>query len=184
MTHAHRVLLGVSASIAAYKAAEVTSKLAQAGVSVTVLMTPNATKFIGAATFQALSWNPVFVDQFGGEESTRPEHIDLAEKAELFLIAPATANLIGKLASGIADDMITTTALAYPRPLLIAPAMNTQMWSNPIVQDNLAKLRRFGHEVFDPDSGKLACGTVGPGRLAEPEMIVQAVLQRLGVTEP
>lgn len=173
-----RLLLGVSASIAAYKAAEVTSQLTRAGVSVTVLMTPNATRFVGAATFQALSWNPVFVDQYG-TGSTRPEHIELAEKAALFLIAPATANILGKLAAGIGDDMVTTTALAYPKPLWLAPAMNTQMWENPIVQENIARLARFGHELIQPDDGPLACGTVGPGRLAEPDDIVARVLEHL-----
>jgi len=169
------IVLGVTGGIAAYKAAEVTSQLVKLGASVRVIMTRNATHFVGPTTFRALSGFPVVTDTF--EEPVHHEiaHISLAQKSDLLLIAPATANILGKIAHGIADDMLSTTVMACTCPVMLAPAMNTEMWHNPIVQENLQKLSRLGYHIIEPASGRLACGTEGIGKLAEVDEIVAAV---------
>lgn len=159
------IVLGVCGSIAAYKAADITSRLTRDGCSVHVVMTGNAAQFIGAMTFQTLSRNPVTTGVFDEKESWRPTHIDLADRADLFLIAPATANVIAKLANGIADDALTSISLATRAPFLIAPAMNGKMWLHPATQKNVATLRERGAEFIGPEEGMLACGYEGVGRL-------------------
>jgi phosphopantothenoylcysteine decarboxylase/phosphopantothenate--cysteine ligase len=174
------VLLGVSGGIAAYKAAEVASALVKAGVRVHVLMTRHATKLVGPPTFQALTGNPVVTKMFHrAAPGGGMPHIDLAREADLFLVAPATANVLAKLACGIADDVLTTTALSCDAPLLVAPAMNDRMWAHPAVQDNAARLQGYGAELIGPESGRLACGTEGEGRMSEPAAIVKRCLEIL-----
>ncbi|WP_431799447.1 bifunctional phosphopantothenoylcysteine decarboxylase/phosphopantothenate--cysteine ligase CoaBC [Halobacillus andaensis] len=168
-----KIVLGVSGGIAAYKAAALTSKLVQAGAEVKVVMTENAKKFISPTTFQALSRQPVYSDTFKEQDPTQIQHIDVADWADLFLIAPATANTIGKLANGIADDMLSTTLLATEAPVYIAPAMNVHMYSHPSVMKNLKQLDAWGFKFIEPGEGYLACGYVGKGRLEDPETIVQ-----------
>ncbi|ELK41806.1 MULTISPECIES: bifunctional phosphopantothenoylcysteine decarboxylase/phosphopantothenate--cysteine ligase CoaBC [Brevibacillus] len=170
-----RIVLGVCGGIAAYKAAALTSKLTQAGAQVHVILTENAMKFVQPVTFQALSHQPVYTDTFSEPDPHVISHIDLADKADLVLIAPATANVIGKIANGIADDMLTTTLLATKAPVMIAPAMNVNMYEHPAVAANMEKLASFGYRFVEPGVGLLACGWVGKGRLAEPEEIVEAV---------
>ncbi|USG67654.1 bifunctional phosphopantothenoylcysteine decarboxylase/phosphopantothenate--cysteine ligase CoaBC [Brevibacillus ruminantium] len=171
-----QIVLGVSGGIAAYKAAALTSKLTQAGAKVHVMLTENATKFVQPLTFQALSHGPVYTDLFQEPDPQVISHIDLADRADLVLIAPATANIIGKMANGIADDMLTTTVLATKAPVMLAPAMNVNMYLHPAVAANLQKLADFGYRFVEPGEGPLACGWVGKGRLAEPEEIVDAVI--------
>lgn len=166
------IVVGVTGGIAAYKAAEIVSRLTKQGAKVFVIMTESATKLVAPLTFRSLSANPVYVDMWAEPKIWNVEHIALAERAELFLIAPCTANVIGKIAGGIADDMLTTTVMATQAPVVIAPAMNVNMYGNPIVQGNLAKLRGLGYDIIEPDEGRLACGTYGRGRLPEPERIV------------
>jgi len=173
------ILLGVTGGIAAYKAVDITSRLVKLGAEVNVIMTKNAIMLIQPLTFRYISRNPVFVDMFDEPESWKPEHIALADKADILVIAPATANIIGKLAHGIADDMLSTTALAVRCPVLIAPAMNSHMFDNPILQDNINILKSHGFEFIEPDYGLLACGYEGKGRLAEPEKIVEQIKQIL-----
>ncbi|MCL6453033.1 MAG: bifunctional phosphopantothenoylcysteine decarboxylase/phosphopantothenate--cysteine ligase CoaBC [Alicyclobacillus sp.] len=173
------VLLGVGGGIAAYKAATLCSLLVKAGCAVQVLMTRHAMEFIQPLTFQSLTRQPVLVDTFAEPNAAEIAHIAVADRADVFVVAPATANLIGKLACGIADDMVTTTALAVTAPVVLAPAMNVHMFEHPAVQANLRTLRARGVIVVDPGTGPLACGYTGKGRLAEPEDIaevVQAVL--------
>lgn len=165
------ILLGVSGSIAAYKAADLTSRLVKRGHEVFVVLTEHATQFVGAMTFQTLSRNPVTVGVFDERDSWRPTHIDLADRADLFLIAPATANVIAKLAHGLADDALTSIALATPAPVLIAPAMNGKMWLHPATQQNVAMLKARGVEFLGPEDGLLACGYEGVGRLWNVEEI-------------
>ncbi|MDQ0190835.1 bifunctional phosphopantothenoylcysteine decarboxylase/phosphopantothenate--cysteine ligase CoaBC [Alicyclobacillus cycloheptanicus] len=175
------VLLGVGGGIAAYKAAALCSLLTKRGYGVQVLMTEHATRFIQPLTFQSLSKRPVVVDTFAEPRPDEIAHIAMADRASLFVIAPATANLIGKLANGIADDMVSTTALAVTSPVVVAPAMNVHMFEHPAVQANLEVLRQRGVILVDPGSGPLACGYTGKGRLAEPEdivAVVDAVLHR------
>ncbi|WP_082234225.1 bifunctional phosphopantothenoylcysteine decarboxylase/phosphopantothenate--cysteine ligase CoaBC [Halobacillus massiliensis] len=167
-----KIVLGVSGGIAAYKAAALTSKLVQAGAEVKVIMTENALRFIGSTTFQALSRQPVYTDTFHEQDARYIQHIDVADWADLFLIAPATANSIGKLANGIADDMLSTTLLATEAPVYIAPAMNVHMYSHPSVIENMKKLDHWGFRFIEPGEGYLACGYVGKGRLEAPETIV------------
>lgn len=166
------ILLGVCGSIAAYKAADLTSKLTKQGHQVFVVMTESATQFVGAMTFQTLSRNPVTSGVFDERDSWRPTHIDLADRADLFLIAPATANIIAKLAQGIADDALTSIALATRAPYLIAPAMNGKMWLHEATQQNVAMLKSRGAEFIGPEEGMLACGYEGVGRLWKVEDIV------------
>ncbi|GHU67800.1 hypothetical protein AGMMS49983_19510 [Clostridia bacterium] len=171
-----RILLGVTGGIAAYKAADLASRLCKEGFAVDVVMTKNATEFALPLTFQTITRAPVYTDSFAPIEDYSVEHISLAKRADLVLIAPATANVIGKIANGIADDLLTTVLLAaHAKPSVICPAMNTQMWENPVVQENLARLRARGWNVIPPTSGVLACGDEGAGRLAEPADIVEFV---------
>ncbi len=175
------VLLGVTGGIAAYKAAALASALVKQHAAVEVVMTRNATEFITPLTFEQLTGRKVMVDTFDRNFVHQVEHISLAQRTDLVIIAPATANICGKLAHGLADDMLTTTVLACRCPKLIAPAMNTNMYENPVTQDNLNTLRRYGWEVIDPASGRLACGVVGPGKLPEPETLLQYVLRYLAL---
>ena len=163
------VLLGVTGGIAAYKAAALASALVKQHCSVEVILTEHATKFIAPLTFEQLTGNRCMVDTFDRNFSHQVEHISLAHRTDLVMVAPATANVCAKLAHGLADDMLTTTVLACSCPKLIAPAMNTGMFENPVTQDNLETLRRYGWEVIAPASGRLACGDVGAGKLPEPE---------------
>ena len=159
------VILGVSGSIACYKAADLTSRLTQDGLNVSVVMTRHATEFVAPLTFQTLSRNAVTTGIFDEKESWHPGHIALADSADLFLIAPATANILAKLANGIADDALTSIALATRAPLLIAPAMNGHMWLHPATQENVARLKSRGALFIGPGDGLLACGYEGTGRL-------------------
>ncbi len=169
------ILIGVTGSIAVYKALEIVNQLSKDGYNVNVVMTRSATEFVTPMTFEILSSNPVAVEMFGDAASSDVEHIELAKQTDLFVIAPATANIIGKLANGIADDMLSTIALAVTSPTLIFPAMNTAMLQNAIVQDNMAKLRRFDYQVYGTGSGELACGDVGDGKLMAWQDIVQII---------
>ncbi|MBU8729366.1 bifunctional phosphopantothenoylcysteine decarboxylase/phosphopantothenate--cysteine ligase CoaBC [Cytobacillus oceanisediminis] len=170
-----KILLCVTGGIAVYKAAALTSKLTQAGAQVKVILSESAAKFIAPLTFQALSRHDVYTDTFDEKDSKVIAHIDLADWADLILVAPATANVIGKLANGIADNMITTTLLAASSPIWIAPAMNVHMYSHPAVQKNIETLYRFGCRFIEPSEGYLACGYVGKGRLEEPEKIIDTI---------
>lgn len=175
MLKGKHVVLGVTGGIAAYKACEVVSRLRKLGADVDVIMTENATKLVAPLTFETLSRRPVTIDTFERAESWDVKHISLAQKADVMLVAPATANLMAKLAHGIADDMLTTTLLATKAPVLLAPAMNTGMWTAQATQENLRTLKGRGVLTVGPDSGLLACGDTGAGRMSEPEQIVEAV---------
>jgi phosphopantothenoylcysteine decarboxylase / phosphopantothenate---cysteine ligase len=177
MVKRKRILLCVTGGIAVYKAAALTSKLVQAGFEVKVMMTKSASEFVTPLTFQSLSRNPVYTDTFDEKNPAVIAHIDLADWADLVLVAPATANMIGKLANGIADDMISTTLLATTAKVWIAPAMNVHMYDHPAVKRNIAMLSSYGYEFVEPSEGYLACGYVGKGRLEEPEKIVELVQQ-------
>lgn len=170
-----KVLLCVTGGIAVYKAIALTSKLTQNGYDVKVMMTENATKFVTPLSFQAISRNEVYTDTFDEKDPNKIAHIDLADWPDCIIIAPATANIIGKLANGIADDIVSTTLLATTKPVLIAPAMNVHMYSHPVVQSNMDKLKSFGYNFIEPGEGYLACGYTGKGRLEEPENIVEYV---------
>lgn len=174
-----KVALGISGGIAAYKAAEVLRGLQRAGCIVRVAMTKRACEFIQPLTFRALSGSHVIVDDYAPDNPDPIAHITYSQTVDLFLIAPATANIISKLANGIADDFLTSTYLACTAPVLIAPAMNTSMWHHPATQRNLERLRADGVFVIEPDEGEMACGSIGPGRLSEPERIVAAALDIL-----
>ena len=174
-----KVALGISGGIAAYKAAEVLRGLQRAGCTVRVGMTKRACEFIQPLTFRALSGSHVIVDDYAPDNPDPIAHITFSQTVDLFLIAPATANIIAKLAHGIADDFLTSTYLACTAPVLIAPAMNTSMWHHPATQRNLQQLRADGVFIIEPDEGEMACGTIGPGRLSEPERIVAAALEIL-----
>ncbi|HLF93558.1 MAG TPA: bifunctional phosphopantothenoylcysteine decarboxylase/phosphopantothenate--cysteine ligase CoaBC [Planctomycetota bacterium] len=169
------IVVGVTGSIAAFKAAEVVSQLVQRGAGVTVVMSDAATKFVGPLTFQTLTRRRVMTDQFDLESVVDPTHISLTDEADLVLVAPATANFLGKAAHGIADDMLTSLLLAVTCPVLVAPAMNDRMWNHPAVKENLAILRKRGYRFVDPESGFLACGSYAKGRLADPASIVVEV---------
>ena len=174
-----KVALGISGGIAAYKAAEVLRGLQRAGCTVRVGMTKRACEFVQPLTFRALSGSHVIVDDYAPDNPDPIAHITFSQTVDLFLIAPATANIIGKLANGFADDFLTSTYLASTAPVLIAPAMNTAMWHHPATQRNLQQLRSDGVFIIEPDEGEMACGTIGPGRLSEPERIVAAALDIL-----
>ncbi len=176
------ILLGVTGGIAAYKSAALASALVKLHANVEVVMTQNATQFIAPLTFEQLTGRRVMVDTFDRNFQHQVEHISLAERTDLMIIAPATANICAKLAHGLADDMLTTTALACKCPKLIAPAMNTNMYENPVTQDNLDILRHYDWKVIEPDSGRLACGSVGKGKMPEPETLVEHIL--LHITMP
>jgi phosphopantothenoylcysteine decarboxylase/phosphopantothenate--cysteine ligase len=171
------IVLGVCGGIAAYKAAALTSKLTQAGAKVRVIMTESAVQFVAPLTFQTLSRHSVYVDTFDERDASVVSHIDLADSADLFVLAPATANLIGKVALGLGDDMLSTTLLATTAPVMVAPAMNVHMYASPAVQHNMQLLRERGYRFIEPGEGQLACGYVGKGRLAEPEEIMSAITQ-------
>ena len=175
------VLLGVTGGIAAYKAASLASALVKQHAAVEVVMTDHATRFIAPLTFEQLTGRRVMVDTFDRNFSHQVEHIALADRTDLVIIAPATANICAKFAHGLADDMLTTTVLACRCPKLIAPSMNTNMFENPVTQDNLALLRRYGWEVIDPASGRLACGAVGKGKLPEPEILMEHILRAIAL---
>ena len=175
------ILLGVTGGIAAYKAAYLTSALVKLHASVEVIMTEHATQFITPLTFEQLTGNRCMVDTFDRNFSHQVEHIALADRTDLVMIAPATANVCAKLAHGLADDMLTTTVLACRCPKLVAPAMNTNMYENPVTQDNLDILARYGWEVIAPASGRLACGAVGPGKLPEPDLLLQHILRAVAL---
>ena len=181
MLQGKTVLLGVTGGIAAYKAAALASALVKQHCCVEVIMTAHATEFITPLTFEELTGNRTMVDTFDRNFVHQVEHVSLARRTDLVLVAPATANVCAKLAHGLADDMLTTTVLACKCPKLIAPAMNTNMLENPVTQDNLDILRRYGWEVIQPASGRLACGDVGAGKLPEPEQLLQHILRRLAL---
>lgn len=173
------VVLGITGSIAAYKMASVASSLKKLGVNVEVIMTCNATQFITPVTFEAITGNRCITDTFDRNFDFNIEHISLAKKADLFMVAPASANIIGKIANGIADDMLTTTFMACTCPKLIAPAMNTNMYNNNILQDNLRRCQNCGIRIIEPASGLLACGDAGRGKLPEPELLVEHILSEI-----
>ena len=172
---AKRVVLGVTGSIAAYKACEIASTLTQRGIDVQPVMTQSAQQLVGPATFEGLTGNRVITSMFDSSTNTEIEHIATSTSADLFIVAPATANMIGKAARGIADDWLSTALMVTRAPILFAPAMNDRMWKNPIVQENLSKLKKLGHQVVDPEEGFLVERKHAVGRLAEPEKIVAAI---------
>ena len=171
------ILLGVTGGIAAYKSANLASLLVKAGAEVRVIMTENATNFITPTTFETLTGHKCITDTFDRNFEFKVEHISLAQKADAIIIAPATANIIAKLAHGIADDMLTTTVLASKAPKIISPAMNTAMFENPITQDNISTLKKYGMTIIEPAQGLLACGDIGAGKMPEPEVILQYILK-------
>ncbi|MGL5693919.1 MAG: bifunctional phosphopantothenoylcysteine decarboxylase/phosphopantothenate--cysteine ligase CoaBC [Peptostreptococcaceae bacterium] len=173
------IVIGVSGGIAVYKVCDVVSKLKKLRANVHVIMTKSATEFVAPLTFQSLSQNYVVSDMFEEPKTWDVEHISLAKKADVFLIAPATANVIGKMACGISDDMLSTTVMATKGKVLIAPAMNTNMYENPVVQRNIDLLKELNYEFIEPESGRLACGDIGKGKLATPDKIVEAVVYAL-----
>lgn len=173
------VVLGVTGSIAAYKMANVSSMLVKLGYEVHVIMTENATNFINPITFESLTGQKCLVDTFDRNFQFHVAHVSLAKRADVFLVAPASANIIGKMANGLADDMLSTTLLAAKCPVLVAPAMNTNMYENRIVQDNLSKLRQFGISVIEPAVGRLACGDTGSGKMPSEEVLVDYVLHEI-----
>jgi phosphopantothenoylcysteine decarboxylase len=172
---AYEVLVAVSGGIAAYKTAALVSKLVQRGAGVTVAMTAAARRFVAPLTFQTLTGRRVLTELWDSSDYYDPQHLGPTEQAHLLVIAPATANIIGKIAHGIADELVSTMVVAAASPVLLAPAMNTRMWDNPIVQENLRFLTARGYHVVPPGEGWLACGTVGKGRMAEPEDILAAI---------
>ncbi len=176
MLKGKNILLGVTGGIAAYKAADLCSRLVKQHAGVDVIMTENATQFITPLTFESLCHRKTVTDTFDRNHPWEVEHIALAEKADCVVIAPATANIIAKFAYGLADDMLTTTVLACTCPKILVPAMNTHMYENPVVQDNLERLRQYGWHILEPATGHLACGTNGKGKMPEPETILQHVL--------
>lgn len=179
MSDKKTVLLGVTGGIAAYKMANVASSLVKMGFNVHVIMTENATNFITPTTFETLTSNKCITDTFDRNFQFEVEHISLAKKADVVLIAPATANVIGKMANGIADDMLTTTLLACKCPKIVAPAMNTNMYENPIVRDNIAKLMMYGFKIIPADSGRLACGDTGKGKLPDESILIEYIMREL-----
>ncbi len=173
------VVLGVTGSIAAYKAADIVRRLQDQGCDVTVVMTASAEKFVTALTFEALTHRPVYRDMFTHEGAWDVAHVSLAKQADVFLIAPATADIMAKVAHGFADDFVACTALTTKAPIMMAPAMNDDMFSNPILQENVVKLKKLGVIFIAPKKAKLACGTVGLGALADVDVIVKAVVDLL-----
>ena len=169
------LVIGVTGGIAAYKTATLVSRLVQAGAGVTVVMTRSATELVGPKTFEALTGRPVGVEMF--DSSVHP-HIEMADRAELMCVAPATANFLAKAASGLADDLLSTTLLSFAGPVVLAPAMNTRMWDKPATQRNVLQLRKDGLILIDPEDGYLSCGTRGTGRMAAPETIYEVIQRR------
>lgn len=173
------VLLGVTGGIAAYKIANLASALVKLHADVNVIMTQNATNFINPITFESLTGNKCIVDTFDRNFKFKVEHIALAELADVFMVAPASANVIGKIANGIADDMLTTTFMACKKKKILAPAMNTNMYENPIVQDNIKKLKDYGMEIIEPATGYLACGATGSGKLPDEKILLEYILREV-----
>ena len=173
------VLLGITGGIAAYKIANLASALVKLHADVNVIMTQNATNFINPITFESLTGNKCIVDTFDRNFKFKVEHIALAELADVFMVAPASANVIGKIANGIADDMLTTTFMACKKKKILAPAMNTNMYENPIVQDNIKKLKDYGMEIIEPATGYLACGTTGSGKLPDEKILLEYILREV-----
>ncbi len=180
----YELLVCVTGGIAAYKVATVVSTLVQKKAAVTVAMTDSATRLIGPPTFRALTSRAVYTDLWAQEISADVEHISLADRADLVVVAPATANILAKMAAGIADDLVSTTLLAVDAPVLLAPAMNVRMWSNPATGHNVDILKQRGHILVGPESGWQACGHVGIGRMAEPDDIVKAIENLLTQRKP
>ncbi|MDD7050448.1 MAG: bifunctional phosphopantothenoylcysteine decarboxylase/phosphopantothenate--cysteine ligase CoaBC [Lachnospiraceae bacterium] len=179
MLKGRTILLGVSGSIAAYKTASLASALKKLGADVHVLMTQNATNFIHPITFESLTGNRCLVDTFDRNFQFQVEHISIAKRAELVMLAPASANVIGKLAHGIADDMLSTTVMACQCPVFVSPTMNTRMFENPIVRNNMRILEEYGYRLIEPTAGYLACGDTGQGKMPEPEVLLKHILQEL-----
>lgn len=179
MIMSYHIVLGVTGSIAAYKAVEVVSSLIKQGNSVTVIMTSTAQRFVNPVTFRSISQNRVVTDLFIENENCDPNHVSLADRADLLVVAPATANFIGKIVSGIADDALTCTIMAARAPVIIAPAMNDSMYLNPIVQENIKRLTKLGYIIIEPEEGRLCTGRVGVGRLASVEKIVGVIEEEL-----
>lgn len=177
------VVVGVSGGVAVYKALDVISRLRKKDVEIHVIMTKSATEFVTPLSFQSLSQNMVITDMFAEPKAWEIQHISLAKKADLMLIVPATANIIGKVANGIADDMLSTTIMATKAPVVFCPAMNTNMYENPIVQRNISLLKELGYEFIEPASGRLACGDEGKGKLQDTEIIAEETLRRLHSTK-
>lgn len=175
------VVIGVCGGIAVYKACDLVSKLKKTGVNVHVIMTKSATEFVAPLTFQTLSQNYVVEDMFESPKTWDVEHISLAKKADVFVLAPATANVIGKVANGIADDMLTTTIMATKAKVLVAPAMNTNMYENPVVQRNIQTLKDLDYKFVEPESGRLACGDIGSGKLASVDTIFNSIIELLEI---
>jgi len=183
MYRGKQILLGVTGGIAAYKAVELLRLLTKAGADVQVVMTRHAQEFVGALTFQTLSGNPVHTELFNLIQERDIGHISLADRADLCIVAPATANVVGKLAGGIADDLLTTTLLATKAPVLLVPAMNVNMWDNPLYQENQARLARHGYHFMAPVAGDLACGWQGQGKLPDPAAIFDFAENLVGSRE-
>jgi len=181
---AKQIILGVTGGIAAYKSVEIVRLFQKETVQVQVVMTSNACRFISPLTFQTISGNPVIAEMFAPSDNTEAKHISLAQNAQLLLVAPATANIIGKFASGLADDLLSTLFLSFKGPVVIAPSMNEAMYYHSILQQNLKKLRDFGVTIIEPEEGYLACGYQGKGRLAAPEKIVSLCLKILAKKKP
>ena len=175
----NKIVLGVTGSIAAYKAADIVRRLLEKNLKISVVMTKEAEKFITPLTFMGLTGEKVYTDLFDEKDGREMPHIKLAQEAQVLLIAPATANVIGKMANGLADDLLTCIAIATPAQILIAPAMNVEMYKNKIVQENCTKLKKIGVKFIEPVDGILACGMVGQGHIASEEEIVKAVLQEV-----
>lgn len=177
------ILVGVTGGVAAYKVADLVSKFVQSGHRVSVVMTPSATQFIGPTTFEALTGRPVYREIFSPQEHHQGEHIGLARRAQLYVIAPASADCLHKLASGAADDLVSLLALTTTCPRIVVPAMNNEMWSKPAVQRNVTQVQEDGFHVIAPADGWLSCGAVGPGRMAEPGTIREVCERLLGDSE-
>lgn len=175
----NEILVGVTGGIAAYKTAALVSDLVQSGVGVTAIMTPAACEFVGPATFRALTGRPVYSQTFDSEHFALGPHIELARQAQLLCVAPATADFLAKAAHGLADDLLSTLLLSFTGPVLMAPAMNTEMWTKPVVARNVAQLRADGVKFVDPGEGWLSCRQKGPGRMAEPAEIKRAIVELL-----
>ena len=170
------VIICVTGGIAVYKALDVVSTLKKHDIDIHVIMSKAATKFVNPLSFQALSQNPVITDMFEDPKTWEIQHISLAKKADLMIVVPATANILGEVANGIADDMISTTIMATKSPVLFAPAMNTNMYNNPIVQSNISKLKQYGYKFISPIEGRLACGDTGEGKLADSKLISDNII--------
>ncbi len=178
------LIVAVCGGIAAYKVADAVSKLVQAGAGVTVAMTAEAQKFVGPLTFEALSGRKVRIGTFDPVDSSDPQHISLTERADLMLVAPATSNMIAKVACGLTDDLVSLMICASACPVVFAPAMNNRMWENAVTKENVAKLQRLGYGFIGPDEGWLACRNVGAGRMSEPPVFVETVIKLLGSPSP